>query len=381
MKVLLVYPFFAHYRLPVIKKLIETKKITFHFAFDPNDKTSIKKALITDHIENSHILCVKNYYFGPKSVFLYQKRLLKSLLHTKFDCIIFLGNTYHISTWIALVICKFKKTTTGQWTHGLLGKESYFLKKTRLFFYNLSDIVFLYGDKAKKEIYKYKPSLAAKSVVIYNSEDYSSIVKYKSLSVNERNEYFKKLVNVESDFYIVSIGRLTPDKKIHLLIEALHILKCDFNASFHCVIVGDGETNSELKRLTTNLELEKHITFTGALYGLEAASVLCNSSLCVVPGNIGLSAMHAMASGCPVVSHNNFDIQMPEHEAIIEGLTGSFFQENDANDLACKISFWISNKHLLAETTKNCEEVIRQKYNPEVQADLVTSSLLSLFKS
>ena len=57
------------------------------------------------------------------------------------------------------------------------------------------------------------------------------------------------------------------------------------------------------------------------------------SDLCVIPGNVGLSAMHAFSVGLPVISHDNFDIQMPEFEAIIDSKTGSFYKHGNIEDL------------------------------------------------
>ncbi|MEZ4897633.1 MAG: hypothetical protein R2806_12390 [Saprospiraceae bacterium] len=58
-----------------------------------------------------------------------------------------------------------------------------------------------------------------------------------------------------------------------------------------------------------------------------------NSAVCVSPGNIGLTGVHSMSFGCPVISHNNFVEQMPEFEIIREGETGYFFQQNNILDL------------------------------------------------
>lgn len=43
--------------------------------------------------------------------------------------------------------------------------------------------------------------------------------------------------------------------------------------------------------------------------------------------------MHSMMFGCPVITHNNFNWQMPEYEAIKPGITGDFFKMDDVSDL------------------------------------------------
>ena len=54
----------------------------------------------------------------------------------------------------------------------------------------------------------------------------------------------------------------------------------------------------------------------------EISKLLNHADLCVSPGNVGLTAMHALAYGVPVATHNDFKNQMPEFEAITPGKTG-----------------------------------------------------------
>ena len=54
----------------------------------------------------------------------------------------------------------------------------------------------------------------------------------------------------------------------------------------------------------------------------------------VSPGNVGLNAVHALSYGTPVITHNNVNNQMPEHETIIENFNGCFHKENDINSIA-----------------------------------------------
>ena len=44
----------------------------------------------------------------------------------------------------------------------------------------------------------------------------------------------------------------------------------------------------------------------------------------VSPGNVGLTAIHSLSYGTPVLTHNNFNNQMPEVESIQPGFNGYF---------------------------------------------------------
>ena len=98
------------------------------------------------------------------------------------------------------------------------------------------------------------------------------------------------------------------------------------------MFIGDGPIASLLRKKAE--KMMEQVTFLGAVYDEELiASLLWNADLCISPGNVGLTALHSMAYGTPVATHNDFAEQMPEYEAIIEGRTGFFFDRNSVDDL------------------------------------------------
>ena len=113
----------------------------------------------------------------------------------------------------------------------------------------------------------------------------------------------------------------------------------------------------------------EQVTFLGAVYDEELiASLLWNADLCISPGNVGLTALHSMAYGTPVATHNDFAEQMPEYEAIIEGLTGFFFDRNSVDDLEKKLINWFGRKDYdREEIRRRCIARIESKYTPSEQ--------------
>ena len=100
--------------------------------------------------------------------------------------------------------------------------------------------------------------------------------------------------------------------------------------------------------------------------------LLYSADLCVAPGNIGLTAMHAMAYGCPGISHNDFKWQMPEFEAIKEGITGEFFERDNAESLANSITNWLSTHENKREEVRNaCFKEIDERWNPHKQLEII----------
>ena len=136
--------------------------------------------------------------------------------------------------------------------------------------------------------------------------------------------------------------------------------------------VGDGPKKDELEVLVQESGLKDNVWFYGPCYEeKQIAQIIYNADLCVSPGDVGLTAMHAMTFGTPVVSHNNFCHQMPEFEAIENGKTGFFFKENDVESLAECIRAWLTSGLNREQVRQNCYDVIDQKYNPHFQVEMI----------
>ena len=94
------------------------------------------------------------------------------------------------------------------------------------------------------------------------------------------------------------------------------------------------------------------------------------------PGNIGLTAMHSMVFGTPCITHNDFPYQMPEFEAIHEGITGTFFEKDNVDDLAFHIIKWFEEKgSLREEVRKACMNEIDTSWNPHFQIEVLKANI------
>ena len=101
------------------------------------------------------------------------------------------------------------------------------------------------------------------------------------------------------------------------------------------------------------------------------------ATLCVSPGNVGLTAVHALSFGCPVVTHNNLPWQGPEFECIKPGVTGDFFHQYDADDLARVVSKWLCRTdEERAETAAAAFAEIDARWNVDHQIEVFKEVLI-----
>jgi glycosyltransferase involved in cell wall biosynthesis len=236
------------------------------------------------------------------------------------------------------------------------------------------DGVFLYGNYARDLMIQngFNPS---KLHVIYNSLNYDEqLVIRKELTRSDiYSNYFRNTNPV-----IIFIGRLTKIKDLPLLIEAVSKLR-DEGKFYNVVLVGDGEDRDFLRQDVEKRGLSNQVWFYGASYDeRKNAELIFNADLCVAPGNIGLTAMHAMMFGCPCMSHDDFAYQMPEFEAIKPGVTGDFFKRNDPSSIASAIDKWFLENGSRRESIRSeCYQEIDSKWNSHNQINILKQVLKS----
>lgn len=351
----------SHYRFAIYQAMIH--KLNFHLYFGNENKDRILD--IDLKFFNNQASNLNTIFLSKKITWIAGSIKLVFLDYNKF---ILTGSPYCLSNWFIIIIARILKKEVYLWTHGFYGNEFGLRKRIKILFFKLSNGLFLYGDYAKKLMIK-NGFNSSKLHVVYNSLDYEKQLFFRLKS--KSNLIFKNYFN-NNYKNIIFIGRLTPVKKLHLIIEALALGKISgFN--FNIIFLGSGESEFPLKQLVDKLKLTNNCWFFGTVYDEKIISkFLSNADLCVSPGNVGLTAIHCHMYGLPVITHNNFASQMPEFEIIVPKVTGDFFIENDPQDLLKTIRLWFE-LNLDREYIKNaCWSRVDSFYNPNYQ--------LSIFK-
>jgi glycosyltransferase involved in cell wall biosynthesis len=282
------------------------------------------------------------------------------------------GDPSCVSTWIFLLACKYYGKKVYLWSHGWYGNELFVKRIIKKIFFYLSFKVLLYGNYARNLMIK-EGINHEKLLCIYNSLDYDRQVKI--FSKQKDSDVFRE--HFGNDFpTIIFVGRIQKVKKIDLLIHAISELH-KINIMCNFILVGKEFEATKLRIVIDELRLDEYVWLYGECYDETVlAELIYNSHVCVSPGNVGLTAMHTLVYGTPVITHNNFTNQMPEFEAIEPGITGDFFIEDSVNDLSYKIKSWLSVSKEFRKTTRTqCHERIRKNYNPKNQIEILLNAI------
>jgi glycosyltransferase involved in cell wall biosynthesis len=282
-----------------------------------------------------------------------------------------MGHSRNLSTFTFTLLKRlfYPQKRIYLWTHGFYGKESRIERIWKKLLLGLADDLFIYGDYAcniMKEKYGFKEE---KLHPIHNSLEYDIQAKLRN-EIKPSSVYANHFQN--NNPTIIFIGRLTTVKKLHMLVQAIADLKAK-SEEYNLVFVGDGPVRHDLEQQASQLGVSNQIWFYGACYDeKENAELVYNADLCVAPGNIGLTSIHALMFGCPAISHNDFAYQMPEFEAIKEGITGSFFLRGNQQSLNDTICNWFTQTGYDREVIrKACYDEIDNNWNPNYQMNII----------
>jgi len=357
-KICYITNYAAHYHLRKWKLLEECYQVDFVFSVEERKANEIKMLDLQGLV--SRKIYVKNFYFHNHMI--WQSGVLKLAFKKEYNVYLVTEEVTCLSIWLMSLCIKAFRRSAKLYRgdgHGWYGRENILKRILKKIAFKLSDGEFVYGGFAK-------------NVMIRNGLDANKIwVVHNSLNHAEQLMYRGNITSIFLDHFgnsspvILFIGRLTREKKLTMILHSLvEIHKA--GAEANCVFIGKGEMQVELSMLADSLGLNDKVWFYGDSYSeSEISELITNAHVCVSPGFVGLTAIHSMVYGTPVITHNDFPKQMPEFEAIKPGLTGDFFKADDTSDLTNKILKWVNGDIDRNRVRMACYNEIDNYWTPE----------------
>lgn len=362
MRVAFFQRIFAQYQGGLVKELALSPRHTYRFFGDTCDPLSSGiEPLPAELMSQVGFTPCRTTHLSVRMAF--QWRAVREAMFGPFDAFIFEGSITLPTNWLALLAAKIRCKKVFFYTHGWRRPNGFWKKLLTRGFYGPADGLLLYGWRARR-IGEREGFLPRKLHVVYNSLD-EQVIQTNLALVSEaqsqafRNDWFGA---VAARPIIVAVGRLVEAKRFSLLVEAVDLLGRE-GLDINLLIVGDGP-----ERNTIEMQAKAAgvcVAFTGARHdetflGMAFAA----ANLSVIPGAAGLSVIHSLSYGTPIVVHGDESVQMPETEAVEDGINGAVFREGDVADLARGIREVLARLPRGPLTSASCRRVIEDKYNP-----------------
>ncbi|MFM0235972.1 glycosyltransferase [Paraburkholderia sediminicola] len=362
LRVAIVYHFFPHYRKGVLDA-ISQDDFDVTFFGDPVERfqgiPSLRFEIDAD-FRPAAVKVVKNISF--------QWAAVHAASSSEFDVLVLLANPNFFTTWLAAAIGRLTGKRVLFWGHGFLSADRSLKNYIRRIFFSLGHAQYLYGYRAKciAESFGFR---SRNLYVGFNSLDYQSQLRTRHELLARPEE-----PRQTSEIRVLGVSRLTDKCAYDVLMHAVSLAQEASAWRFKLTLIGGGPAESKLKALAAQLKLD--IDFVGELYDEEAvAGYIFDSDVVVSPGKVGLTAVHSLMFGAPVISHSDMDRQMPEVEAVAPGISGILFRYGDMVDLSrCLISI-PDVFHDRRQTRENCFRIIDEIYNPYRQCEVLSDAI------
>ncbi len=182
--------------------------------------------------------------------------------------------------------------------------------------------------------------------------------------------------NYSHNGYGIFLGRISVEKGLNILIDAVNILRLNLNNHVSLKIVGDGPLRVSLERTISDRKMNE-IEFLGKKNFHECMELLQQSRFLVLPAlcyeNFPLVIREAYACGKPVIASRLGAMA----ELVEDGRTGLLFEPGNPGDLADKIQWMTEHESECIKMGKNSRRVFEEKYTAEKNFDI----LMNIYRS
>jgi glycosyltransferase involved in cell wall biosynthesis len=168
------------------------------------------------------------------------------------------------------------------------------------------------------------------------------------------------------DNYVLFLGRFSPEKNCHLLIEAFEHLHTDMK-----LVLAGGSSHSDAYVKSLRRHESEQIRFLPWVSGRDLEELVSHAALFVLPSELeglSLALLDAMAAGVCVLTSD-----IPENKEVVEG-AGFTFRRGDQTDLQRMLDLLVHDPDLRRQSAARGRERIQGEYLwPEIARSIETA--------
>ena len=372
----------AHYRQELADQLQHSPELLITFIHDPAGP--ITKG--TDPIRPIDGSALEREISAPITEFgpvLWQPGLVHAFRTGRYDAVILQGDPRNLSNWVILVWSRYGRLRTPVllWTHGWSRTDRRMTALTKRLFFGLASAVLVYSQRAVQI------GIAAghspdRLFFIGNSipaPPRRAAVAAGEVDKDRDRQTRPSRMSSDGRVNIVTVVRLTRDRELHELLEAMALLQTQHMPS-RLDLVGEGRDLERLRTLADGSGLD--VVFHGAIdEPASLAALYACADVSVIPGRAGLAVAQALFHGVPVIAHNDFGAQMPEAAAIQTGVSGEFYERHNVVDLAKQIRRVVEGRRSGGYSAEDCVAVADDSFSTSKHANRMVAAIVATLQA
>ena len=199
----------------------------------------------------------------------------------------------------------------------------------------------------------------------------------------EKFDNYEEKISKQDNNNIVYIGTLDSDRNMSFLIKCMRIVVNEINNA-KLLILGKGEDEADLIKLTSKLSLNENISFKGYIEYNQIPRYLkfCMIGVSPIPPKFyyrvssPLKLFEYMGAGLAVVANR----EIIEHRKVLNESNGGILTSYDIKKFANSIIYLLKNPNLIKVMGNNNNNWVKNNRNYQVLANRLEVKLLSMIE-
>jgi glycosyltransferase involved in cell wall biosynthesis len=366
MRLLVLQPALAHYRLPFFGRLgqrVEALTVLYGDSRLPGEPEGLPVT-----IDGVTTLAASHRRVGPM---LWMPALFQQSARALHDVVVFSWNSRYLHLPLAMIRARRAGIGIALWGHGYSIRDDAGPRRTyRHLLARLADALIVYNHRAAADLER--AGIPREHIAVArNTIDISRIEEAERSWVASPGgiEAVRKRLSLGAAPIALHVSRLGSAPRLRTLMETwAHVAAKVPDAKL--VIVGDGPARDELTSEIGRRGLRDSVVCVGAVYGEDAiAPLFLMARVLLHPVKIGLGLNHAMAYGVPVVTFDGPTQHSPEFEALQHGANGLLAPWGDVEGLADLAARLLQHQELASRLGAGARRTMREEYRLERMVD------------
>ena len=321
MRAVVVQKTCPHYRKPFFEALTRSRTVQFSVAFGsarPWDSLQGTEPGKIRHIP------LDNVWLARTGDWVWQAGALRLAWDRTIDVLILDSDPRILSNLLLCLLGRLLRKKILLWGHGIGSRRTWFVRTLKAYLPRL-----LNG-------YLFYDSIRAREMISWGLPERYAFVATNSLDTRTIRRLSRDWDD-EVRSNVLYIGRLIPEKRVELLLLGFARAVAGLPPDVSLTLVGDGPERDRLTKRAGELGIGDRVRFAGEVTQETGLAPFFNTSwVSVSPGHIGLSAVHSLAYGLPLLVAEG-EPHGPEIIAFEPGRNGRSFRNNDPDDLAAAL--------------------------------------------
>lgn len=218
--------------------------------------------------------------------------------------------------------------------------------------------------------------VVSKDLQSYFSQTYGRQTEYipnapATYPKSDQNFAYGQKLGLNKGKYILFLGRLVPEKRPDLLVEAF--LKAKLVGWKLVLVGGVSDTRIYTSQLLSMMSSNRDIVYAGELWGERKAEIVRGAGLFVLPSQLEglpLAMLEAMQEGVPVMGSD-----IPPHLQLLSDNRGILFAQGNLDSCIKSLSWAVEHPVELALMAKVAQTYVKTDYS----WDKITSDYLRIY--